>query len=166
MSPVRSMLATLVSVTLVSAPLAAQTTSLFNGTWKLNLAKSKYDPANLTPKAATIVKYTVTATKVTNVADGVDSQGRKTHSEYTANCDGTVAPWVGTIDGKLNPDQDGVSVKCVDAYTLHNVNSIRGRPTTTLHNVVAKDGKTRTVATTGTTAQGVKVNHLTVYDRQ
>ena len=165
MSSVRSLLAGLVGVTLASAPLAAQA-SLFTGTWKLNLAKSKYDPANLTPKAATIVKYTVTATKVTNVSDGVDSQGRKTHSEYTANCDGTVVAWVGTIDGKLNPDQDGISVKCVDAYTLHIVNSIRGRPTTTLHNVVATDGKTRTVLTTGINAQGVRVNHLAVYDKQ
>jgi hypothetical protein len=166
MSLVRSMLAALVGVTLASAPLAAQKPSPFNGTWKLNLVKSKYDPASLAPKAATVVKYTVTATEVTAVADGVDSQGRKTHSEYTAKCDGTVAPWNGTLDGQPNPDQDGISVKCLDTNTLHIVNSLKGKPTITLHNVVSADGKTRTVNITGTNAQGVKINHTAVYDKQ
>jgi len=166
MSLIRSILAAAAGVMLVAAPLAAQKASPFNGTWQLNLAKSKYDPASLTPKAATTVKYTITATEVNTVADGVDSQGRKTHVEYTAKCDGTVAPWHGTIDGKPNPDQDGISVKCLDANTLHIVNSLKGKPTTTFHNVVAADGKTRTVAMTGTNAQGVKVNHTVVYDKQ
>jgi len=167
MSLIRSILAAATGVTLVAAPLAAQKApSPFNGTWKLNLAKSKYDPASLTPKAPTVVTYTFTATGMSSVADGVDSQGRKTHVEYTAKCDGTVAPWHGTLDGKANPDQDGVSVKCLDANTLHIVNSLKGKPTTTFHNVVAADGKTRTVAMTGTNAQGVKINHAVVYDKQ
>ena len=167
MSLVRSILAAAARVTLVAAPLAAQKApSPFNGTWKLNLAKSKFDPASLTPKAATTVKYTVTATEVSAVSDGVDSQGRKTHVEYTAKCDGTVAPWHGTIDGKPNPDQDGISVKCLDANTLHIVNSLKGKPTTTLHNVVAADGQTRTVAVNGTNAQGVKVNNTLAYEKQ
>jgi len=165
MSLARRMLVAAVSVTLLSAPLAAQG-SPYNGTWKLNLAKSKYDPASLTPKAATIVKYTVTKTGVTTVADGVDSQGRKTHVEYTAPCDGTVSPWHGTIDGKPNPDQDGISIKCLDARTLHIVNSLKGKTTTTFHSVVSADGKTRTVNQTGTNAAGVKVNHTVVYDKQ
>jgi len=166
MSRAGSLLAVFVGVTLAAAPLAAQGTSPFNGTWKLNLAKSKFDPASLTPKGATVVKYTVTASEVTTVSDGVDSQGRKTHAEYTAKCDGTVAPWHGTIDGKPNPDQDGVSVKCLDAHTLHIVNSLKGKATTTLHKVVSADGKTRTVTTTGTNAAGTKVNHTAIYDKQ
>lgn len=165
MSLVRSMLAAAVGATLVAAPLAAQN-SPFNGTWTLNLAKSKFRPASLTPKAATTVKYTVTATEVSAVSDGVDSQGRKTHVEYTAKCNGTVAAWHGTIDGQPNPDQDGISVKCLDAHTLHIVNSLQGKPTTTLHNVVAADGKSRTVAITGTTAQGVRVNHTLLYEKR
>lgn len=166
MSRAGSLLTALVGVTLAGAPLAAQGASPFNGTWKANLAKSKYDPASMMPKAATTVKYTVTATEVTAVSDGTDSQGRKTHSEYTAKCDGTVAPWHGTVDGKPNPDQDGISVKCLDAHTLHVVNSLKGKATTTVHNVVSADGKTRTVSVTGTTATGVKVNHTLVYDKQ
>ncbi len=161
----RPMLAAVAGVTLLSASLSAQGASPFNGTWKLNLAKSKWDPANLAPKAG-MSKYTVTATDVTLSADGTDSQGRKTHIDYTAKCDGTVAPWKGTIDGKPNPDQDGVSVKCLDAHTLHVVNSLKGKTTTTQHIVVSADGKSRTAATTGTNAKGVKVNNTAVYDKQ
>jgi hypothetical protein len=152
-------------LTLGGGSLDAQAPSPFNGTWKLNLAKSTYSPANLAPKSGT-AKYTVTATTVTVVADAVDSQGRTSHSEYTAKCDGTDAPWKGTIDGKPNPDQDGVSVKCLDANTLHVVNKNKGKATTTLHIVVSADGKTRTVSVSGATAQGVTVNHKAVYDKQ
>lgn len=166
MSLARPMLVALAGVTLLSGSLAAQKASLFNGTWKLDIAKSKYDPASQMPKAATVAKYTVTATDVSVTSDGTDSQGRKTHAEYTAKCDGTIAAWHGTIDGKPNPDQDGVSVKCLDATTLHIVNSLKGKPTTTLHVVVSADGKTRTVNVRGTTAGGVKVDHTLVYDKQ
>jgi len=165
MSLVRPLFVIGLGATLLSAPLAAQKTSPLNGTWKLNLAKSKYDPADLAPKSGTS-KYTVTATAVTVVTDGVDSQGRATHSEYTAKCDGTPAAWNGTIDGKPNPDQDGVTVKCLSATTLHVVNLLKGKPTTTLHVVVSADGKTRTVSTTGANARGVKVNNTAVYDKQ
>ena len=163
---VRPLLAAAAGVMLLSGSLPAQKPSPFNGTWKLNIAKSKYDPATMVPKAATVAKYTVTTTDVTVASDGMDNQGRKTHSEYTAKCDGTVAPWQGTIDGKPNPDQDGVSVKCLDANTMHIVNSLKGKATTTLHAVVSADGKTRTVNVRGTTATGVKVDHTLVYDKQ
>lgn len=152
-------------LTVAGGQLGAQAPSPFDATWKLNLAKSTYSPANLAPKSGT-AKYTVTATTVNVVSDGVDSQGRTTHSEYTAKCDGTDSPWKGTVDGKPNPDQDAVSVKCLDANTLHVVNKNKGKPTTTLHVVVAPDGKTRTVSVSGANAQGVTVNHKAVYDKQ
>jgi hypothetical protein len=150
---------------LVAGPLAAQTPSPLNGTWKLNLAKSSYSPANLAPKSGT-TKYTVTATTFAAITDGIDSQGRATHSEYTAKCDGTDAPWKGTRDGQPNTDQDAVSVKCMDAHTFHVVNKSKGKALTTVHIVVAADGKTRTSTVTGTNAQGVTVKATVVYDKQ
>lgn len=156
---------TLALLSLATAGHAQKFPSPITGTWKLNLAKSTYSPANLAPKSTTS-KYTVTPTSVSVVTDGVDYQGRTTHSEYTAPCDGTDAPWKGTINGQPNPDQDGISVKCLDSNTLHVVNKKGGKATTTLHIVVSKDGKTRNVATSGTNAAGIKVNHHAVYDKQ
>src|SRR5213593_4184896 len=63
-------------------PFPAQAPSPLSGTWKLNLAKSTYSPANLAPKSTTAV-YTVTATDITVSTEGVDAQGRATRSEYT-----------------------------------------------------------------------------------
>ena len=148
-----------------AAPLLAQMPTALDGTWKLNLAKSTYRPANLAPKSGT-TKYTVTKDQVTGVTDGVDSKGRTTHSEYSATCDGKDHPWVGTIDGRPNPDQDAVRAKCISARTYHVTNKLKGKALTTIHIVVAKDGKTRTVSTTGKNAQGIAVNNKALYEKQ
>jgi hypothetical protein len=143
----------------------AQAPSPLSGTWKLNLAKSTYSPANLAPRSTTAV-YTVTATDITVSTEGVDAQGRATRSEYTAKLNGKDYPWKGFIDGKPNPNQDAVAVTRIDAHTYHVVNKLKGKTLTTLHIVVAADGKSRTVTTTGMNAQGVKVNHKAWYDKQ
>jgi hypothetical protein len=41
-----------------------------------------------------------------------------------------------------------------------------GKPTVTGRIVVAADGKSRTVSTTGTDAKGKAVNNVAVYDKQ
>ena len=46
------------------------------------------------------------------------------------------------------------------------VNKKNGKVTTTQKNVVAADGKTRTVTTTGTDGQGQKVSNVAVYEKQ
>jgi hypothetical protein len=46
------------------------------------------------------------------------------------------------------------------------VNQKGGKVITTQRNVVAADGKTQTVTTTGTDAQGQTVNNITVYEKQ
>src|SRR4030095_1229601 len=75
------------------------------GTWKLNLAKSKYSPANLAPKSTTTTFQSVPG-GVKTTTDTVDYQGRKLHTEYTAMFDGKDVPVKSTLDGKPNPDQD------------------------------------------------------------
>ena len=80
---------------------------------------------------------------------------------YTSNLDGQDVP----ISGN-NPNADTVSAKRIDANTLEIVNKKNGKVTTTQKNVVAADGKTRTVTTTGTDGQGQKVNNVAVYEKQ
>ena len=59
---------------------------------------------------------------------------------YTSNLDGKESPITGN-----NPNSDTVAVKRIDAHTLESVNKKGGKVTTSQQNVVAADGKTRTV---------------------
>ena len=135
------------------------------GTWKLNAAKSKYDPPALANTSGTST-YTFNGNNVTAVVDQVNAKGQKVHVEYTASLDGADHPWTGTIDGKPNLGQDALSFKKLDAHTYHVENKLKGKLTTTNHIVVAADGKSRTVTITGTNAEGQKVHHVVVYDKQ
>ena len=144
---------------------SAQTTESLAGTWKLNAAKSKYDPASLANKSGTTT-YTFSGNSVTANIDQVNAKDQKVHIEYTATLDGADSPWKGTIDDKPNPSQDAVSFRKLDAHTYHIENKLKGKLLTTNHIVVAADGKSRTVTITGTNAAGQKVNHHVVYDKQ
>jgi hypothetical protein len=167
MSPSRSIVvvALLALLAAATAVVRGQSTSPLSGTWKLNLAKSTYNPATLAPKSATI-KYTVTGDQIEAISDGVDSKGRVTHTEYTAKLDGSTATGKFLIDGKPNPDQDGVSWKKIDNNTFETTTMLKGKALVTSHIVVAADGKSRTSTGTGTNAQGQKVNNKVSYDKQ
>ena len=161
----RAVLMSLVLMATLPAAVAAQGTESLAGTWKLNAAKSKYDPASLANKSGT-TRYTFSGKSVTAKIDQVNAQGQKVHIEYTATLDGADHPWKGTIDGKPNTSQDALSFKKLDAHTYHVENKLKGKVLTTNHIVVAPDGKSRTVTITGTNAAGQKVNHVVVYDKQ
>jgi len=138
---------------------------MLSGTWKLNLAKSTFSPANLAPKSGTTT-WVVAPGGVNTVTNGIDSKGRKTHSEYTAKFDGQDISWKGTIDGSLSPDQDAVAWKKVDDYTFELTNKLKGQVLTTQRTVISKDGKSRTNTITGKNAQGVTVNNTQFYEKQ
>jgi DNA-binding transcriptional regulator YhcF (GntR family) len=146
------------SVTAIGADMLA-------GTWKLNVAKSKYSPGPA-PQSNTI-KFESVAGGIKLVADGLDSQGRKTHNEYTAKFDGTDSPTKPMLDGKPNPNAaDAVSYKKIDDYTYEVTAKLKGKTLNVARHVISKDGKTRTVTTSGTNAQGQKLNDTTVFEKQ
>ena len=145
--------------------LSAQGADHLSGTWKLNVAKSKYSPANLAPKSGTTV-FTAVQGGLKVTADGVDSQGRKTHTEYTTKLDGKDVSVKATIDGKPSPDQDMAAWKKIDDYTYENTAKLKGQSLTTTKVVVSRDGKTRTNTVTGKNAQGQAVNNVAVYEKQ
>ena len=146
------------SVTAIGADMLA-------GTWKLNVAKSKYSPGPA-PQSNT-VKFESIEGGIKLVADGVDSQGKKTHNEYTAKFDGKDSPTKPMLDGKPNPNAaDTVSYKKIDDYTYEVTAKLNGKTLNLARHVISKDGKTRTVTTTGPNAQGQKLNDTTVFERQ
>jgi hypothetical protein len=127
------------------------------GTWKLNLAKSKYEPGPA-PKT-----NTVTITAVPNgihvVAKGEDANGKPTGIDYTATFDGKDAPVKGA------PAYDAVSAKRVDANTSEIVRKKEGKMVQTSTRKISADGKTMTVTTRGKDENGRTLNTVAVYDR-
>jgi hypothetical protein len=144
--------------------LSAQAPHPLTGTWRLNLAKSKYNPANLAPKSST-VKVQATREALTLVSETVNLQGQATHTEYTATFDGKDARIKATVDGRPDAAQDAVAWRRIDDYTYEITNKLKGQLLTTLRLSIAKDGKTVTTTSTGKTASGEAVSTTAVYEK-
>ena len=127
------------------------------GTWKLNAAKSKI--AAGAPTNNTVI-YAAAGDSVKVTVDGVDGTGKAAHNEWTGKFDGKDYPVTG------DPNQDMRSYTRVNPTTLSVTQKKGGKETTSGKIVVSADGKSRTVTTTITGADGKKVNSTAVYDKQ
>jgi hypothetical protein len=145
-----------------SAPQAARNSNAadpFWGTWKLNLAKSRYNPGppprnqtyTFEPSGANGVKFT---------AKGVDARGNPILIEYLGTFDGQEFP----VRGNRNSNR--VVLNRIDRYTVEGENRQGGRVIRRFRRVVSEDGKTMTVTETGTDVNGVVSENVAVYDRQ
>jgi hypothetical protein len=139
----------------------AQAQDAWVGTWKLNLAKSKYDPANLAPKSQTVKLEAVAGGGMKTTVDLVDAQGQTLHQVLTTKFDGKSADLAGAADANTTR-----VYKRIDSRTYEFVTSVNGKVTTTSRSVVSADGKTRTITSAGTDAQGRAIKNVVVYDRQ
>ena len=127
------------------------------GTWKLNEAKSKLAPG--APKN-NIVVYEAAGDNVKITVDGIDSDGKPTHHEWTGKFDGKDYPVTG------DPTSDARSYTRIDDRTLAFTVKKGGKVTITGSVVVAADGRSRTVTTSGTDSKGKKISSTAVYDKQ
>jgi hypothetical protein len=128
-----------------------------NGTWKLNTAKSTYNPGP-GPKSQTIVIGGTDAARSV-VVDLTPAQGAAVHWEVSG-ASGKELPVVGT-----NANADHYVFTRVTATTIEAQYLKDGKPTIKQTAVVSADGKTLTVTGTGTDAQGRTVNNVAVYDK-
>ena len=144
-----------ISLVFVSAALGFQA-DLHIGTWKLNEAKSKF--AGKARNHTVIYEAAGDQTKIT--VDGVDESGNAIHHEWTGKFDGKDYPVTG------DPNSDARSYRMIDKNTLTLTNKKGGKATLTGRIVISADGKSRTVTTTSTDAQGKKVTNASVYDKQ
>ena len=128
------------------------------GTWKLNLAKSKFQQG-LTPNSTTLT-YEAVGQGIKVTVDTVPADGAPIHYAYTANYDGKDNPVVG------NPDADMAARTRVNATTTKLVNKKGGKVMSTVTIVTSGDGKMLTITTAGTNAKGQKVDSVAVYDKQ
>ena len=130
----------------------------FIGTWKLNLAKSKYNPGP-PPQSQTYQYEPSGANGVKFTASGVDARGNPIHIEYTGAFDGKEFP----VSGNRNSNK--VWLKRIDPYTVEGENRQGGKVIRSFRRVVSKDG-TLTVTEKGTDVNGVVSENVAVYDRQ
>ena len=148
----------LIGVFLMIGLVVGQSTPL-EGTWRANLSKSKYDPGP-PPKVPNTIKWERASGGWRFTTDGVDDKGQKVHTETLEKDDGSEAP----VKGATNPTTR--VFKRIDDRTYEDRDTVNGKPTVSRRLVVASDGKTLTVTTTGTNAQGQKVNNVTLYEKQ
>src|SRR6266404_212933 len=128
------------------------------GTWKMDPAKSKYDPG---PAAKSItLKIESDGDNIKLSSDGIDAAGNPTHIAYTAKYDGKDYPITGV------PNADTVALERPDASTVRSTLKKDGQVVMTVTSVVSKDGKTRTSTFKGKDAKGQDVNNIVVYDKQ
>jgi hypothetical protein len=128
------------------------------GTWKINLAKSKYAPGPA-PKSTTVTIKIENNTEIYD-SEGVDASGNATQGSFTAKLDGTDAPVSGI------PYADTVSTK--RSSPTHFVATLKkgGAVMMTVHIVIAADGKSRTVTYSGKNEKGEAEHDVVFYDKQ
>ena len=129
------------------------------GVWKMNLAKSGYSPGPA-PKSLTITTTAVAGGGYKSVTETVPATGAPTKSEVTWAFDGKPHPVTG------NPNASSQAYTKVDARNFTVASTVGGKATVVSKVTLAADGKSRTVAQTGTDAQGRAVNNTIFYDKQ
>jgi hypothetical protein len=128
-----------------------------DGTWALNVAKSKFSGA--APASGTRV-YTESADGTTLDSKLVGADGKEAAMHVTLTYDGKAHPITG------NPDADSGTGKAVNSritsFTLTKGGKVVGR----VHRVVSEDGKTLTVHNKGTRPDGTTYDDTLVFDKQ
>lgn len=151
--------ALLVAAAVVAGPLKAQANP-FVGTWKLNLAKSKYEGVPV-PKSLT---RTVTAEGggLKYSFEGEAADGSKISYSFTSKLDGSdsAVSGVGMAGGA-----DTVALTKVSAHKITGVSKKGGEKIGTVLVDLSLDGKTVTVTTKGK-IDGKEAKAKQVYEKQ
>ena len=142
----------------LTASTSAFGADMFSGTWKVNVAKSKFDPGPGLKEQ--IVTFEAVGTDWKVVVNSTAGDGKTTHSEWIGKFDGKDYPMKG------DPNIDMRSFKKVDDYTLDIIAKKGGKVLTTTRTVYNKDGKTRVSTQTGVDARGRQIHNRIVSEKQ
>ena len=125
------------------------------GSWRLNVAKSKYSPGP--PLRSETRVYTKQADSVKGVVSRVYGDGRSERFEYMANFGKDLM-----VTGI--PEYDSVTLRKIDELTSDAVLSHAGTVYGVARRVVAADGKTMTI-TFDRKSSETPVHNVAVYDK-
>jgi hypothetical protein len=148
---------TIALVSLLFLSTAVFAADAVDGTWKLNVAKSKF--SGTPPKSITRV-YSESADGTTLDQKMVGADGKEMSMHTTLAYDGKPHPITG------NPDADSGVGKAIDARTSDFALTRGGKSAGTVHRVVSADGKTLTVNNKGTHPDGTSYDDTLVFDKQ
>jgi len=125
------------------------------GTWRLDLAKSKYFPGP-GPRSETRI-YTADKDGVLGAINRVYADGHTEIIEYRANYDREQA-----VTG--TPAYDAITLKKIDDYTSESILSHAGMVYGTARRVISPDGNTMTIAFERKTRDDT-IRNVAVYNR-
>jgi hypothetical protein len=125
------------------------------GTWRLNVARSKYSPGP--PLRSETRVYTRRADGVHGVVTRVHADGRTEKFEYTANFGKDLM-----VTGI--PDYDAVTLRKIDELTSDAVLSHAGTVYGVARRAIAPDGKTMTITFDRKNAEA-RIHNVAVYDK-
>jgi hypothetical protein len=132
----------------------------FVGTWKLDVAKSKFGPGTERKSETRIVESSPTGMKVS--VDRTNADGSNQQYNYTTNFDGRPHP----ITGMAPYGADSIAVT-LGAYNNLSIKLMKGgKEVGSGTSLVSADGKTLTLTSKGTDASGKTVSSVSVYEKQ
>ena len=165
MLPVSLAVASRVAVTVLAGLLFATTpspsfaqTDPWIGTWRLNAAKSTFNPGPGPRQVTTTVESAPGGYRL--VADAIDAQGRQQRSE-----------WPVTFDGRRNrvtgaPATDEVASRRIDPYTQQDEFFKDGQPDGSATFVVSRDGRIMTQISRRLLANGRESIVVAIFEKQ
>lgn len=153
-------LAFLILNVVVACPLMAQDNP-FVGTWKLNLAKSKFEPGPAPKSQSRTVVAEGTGAKYS--FESVAADGTTPAYSFTTSYDGKDSP----VTGNGMPGAaDSIALNRVSSNKVEAVLKKGGKQIGTSVSEVSKDGKVTTIRGKGKNSDGKEYNSVSVYDRQ
>jgi len=147
--------AALVIVLAAGSVLLAQSNP-FVGTWKLNVASSKYDPG---PAPQSQTRTWDAAGMV--MVNGINAAGKPVSYGYPIKGDGKEYPTMGAVPNTA----DKITTKKIDANTYEANFTKAGKHVETATFKVSNGGKTLTIMAKGATDAGA-FNNVLVWDKQ
>ena len=129
----------------------------FAGTWKVDLAKSKYDPG---PAPQSQTRTWDPSGKVS--VEGINSAGKPMAYGYPVITDSKDYPTTGAVPSGA----DTIAAKRIDANTIEVNFKKDGKHVETTRFAVSKDGKIMTITAKGVDPKGQSFNNLVVWDKR
>jgi hypothetical protein len=128
------------------------------GTWNLDVAKSTFMPGPAPKSETRTYKETPQGTELTWKSVGAD--GKVINVQATIHYDGKDHPVTGS------PNFDTLNATMVDSHTVKSVQKKGGKEIGHSTRVVSADGKTLTLTSKGTGADGHPYDNVQVYNKQ
>jgi hypothetical protein len=138
----------------------AQQPDPFDGTWELNVAKSRMQPTTASKRET--IHYRIVGDEEQFVSEAVTAKGEMESIRYAARYDdGKPYPFTITIDGKVTNPGAMTMVRKIDAWTRERYNVRDGKPVLASRRVVSRDGRTMTLTIVRLDQNGKEVAHET-----